>query len=147
MKKTVLFVGGIVAVGAFLWWAGSIEPNDPNVLAARGLHSHSKIEIFIEGEKIDIPAGIGLVGGHNPIHSHDGEPGVIHMEFDGRVTFKDVELGNFFKIWKREFSKEQLFENVSGEKGVVSMLVNGEESLEFEKYQMKDGDEITIRFE
>ena len=147
MKNTILTVVGVLAIGVFLWWAGSLSSSDPETLAARGLHWHTKIDIFVKGESIEVPANIGLIGGHNPIHTHDEEPGVIHLEFDGKVTYADTELGNFFKIWNKEFSSTQLFEYVNGEEGVVSMTVNGEVNTEFEKYQMKDGDEVVISFE
>ncbi|MBL1434231.1 hypothetical protein COB87_001495 [Candidatus Wolfebacteria bacterium] len=147
MKSILITIAGFATIVGLLWWAGSAGANDPDVLSTNGIHWHPELEIYIEGEKFEIPANIGLVGGHSPMHTHTGEPGIIHMEFDGRVTLKDTELGNFFDIWKKDFSSTQIFENINGEEGSVFMTVNGEENLEFETYQMKEGDKIVVRFE
>lgn len=124
----------------------SDNPNDP-IISKNGIHYHPEIEIYIYGEKQEISANIGLVGGHNPIHTHDAD-GIIHLEF-GNVIVRnsDTHLGNFFKIWNKDFNSNQIFEHLNGPDGNVSMTVNGEPNLEFENYPMKDGDKIVIKYE
>jgi len=102
------------------------------------------------------PVRIGIGAVHNPMHTHE-EDHVIHMEFQGRVTKDDLTLGRFFKVWKREFNANCIFsaeggsasgrEYCNGSEGTLKMLVNGQENSEFEQYQMKDKDEIEIRYD
>jgi hypothetical protein len=138
----VLLVGGV-----WLSNFSSSEPGDEeNVISKNGIHWHPELEIFVHGEKVEIQEGIGLVGAHNPIHTHDDLP-LIHMEFSGKVTKEDTTLGEFFKVWGKEFSSTQLLDKHNGPDGMVRMFVNGEENTEFEKYHMHDKDKIEIRYE
>lgn len=140
----VVVVVLLIAGGA--WLTNSLEGGDETVISNRGIHRHPQVEIYIQGEKQDIPTGIGLVGKHNPIHTHDDD-GIIHLEFSGTVRDDDTRLENFFRVWGKTFNSEQIFEYENGPEGVVSMTVNGEPNLEFENYLMQDGDLIEIRYE
>ncbi len=71
---------------------------------------------------------------HNPMHTHDDEPGLIHMEFGGKVTKNDLALQKFFDVWGKNFGTAK------------SMMVNGVENSEFEDYRMQDGDMIEILY-
>ena len=95
------------------------------------------LEIYVKGEKLEIPENIGLGAVHQPMHTHDDLP-VIHLEFSGVVHEKDLVLGQFFKNWgkdMRSFGRD------------MSMTVNGETNSEFENYVMGDGDKIELRYE
>lgn len=125
---TLAILGGIV------WVA---KPSRADQIVSRGgLHWHAQLAIYIKGEKQEIPAGIGIGAVEQPIHTHDTS-GVIHMEFGGLVYKDDLKLGQFFKIWGKQFNSM----------GKVEMFINGEPNQEFENYQMKDGDKIEIRYE
>src|SRR3989344_3271064 len=138
MKKSFLiFVTVIILLIGAGWWSKSLQQNDPNIISRNGIHWHPLLEVYVKGEKIEIPQNIGLVGVHSPIHTHDDLP-IIHMEFSGKVTEEDTKLRNFFKVWGKEFLS-------FGER--VTMTVNGQENTEFENYQMHDGDKIEIRYE
>lgn len=128
----------ILSVG-LIWWArGNQQPTDQNVISNRGLHSHPELAIFVKGEPIEIPQSIGLNGAaHNPIHTHDDVP-VVHLEFESLVTREDTRLGEFFKVWGKDF--REFGQN-------VTMTVNGKESTEYENYEMQDGDKIELRYE
>ena len=130
-------VAAVLLFSGAIWWSKSLSSDDLSVIARSGLHWHPLLEIYVEGEKIEIPQNIGLVGVHNPIHTHDDLP-IIHMEFSGKVTEEDIKLENLFKVWGKEFLS-------FGER--VTMTVNGQENTEFEDYQMHDGDKIEIRYE
>jgi len=130
VAAVLLFLGAI-------WWSNSLSSDDLSIITQSGLHWHPLLEIYVKGEKIEIPQNIGLAGVHSPIHTHDDLP-IIHMEFSGKVTEEDTKLGNFFKVWGKEFLS-------FGER--VTMTVNGQENTEFENYQMRDGDKIEIRYE
>lgn len=142
---TFAILGGIIWVYV---QSGTTENAPGNELISRsGIHFHPHLSISIKGKDIPIPMGIGLSGTvHNPIHTHDPD-GVIHLEFDGRVTEKDTILKKFFEAWGKDFSKDSLLGNMTGVGGVVTMFVNGKENLEFENYHMKDGDIIELKFE
>lgn len=145
--KNILIAGGVVIFFvASIALSNILQSSDPTLISTRGIHYHPQLEIYIQGEKQEIPAGIGLVGGHSPLHTHDPD-GVIHLEYGGTVHAEDTTLGRFFEIWGKKFSKDQIFDFVNGPEGVVSMTVNGVPNTEFENYHMKDGDKIVIRYE
>ena len=148
IKRYLIYgLAGFLVVGGFSWLlvtAPSISEEE--IISKNGLHWHVSLVIRVKGESQDIPANIGLGIVHNPIHTHD-LTGVIHMEFQGLVVKDDLELGQFFKVWDKQFNKDCIFEFCNGADGSVKMLVNGEPNAEFENYSMKDGDKIEIRYE
>lgn len=69
-------------------------------LTAEGvtLHTHQHLDLYVNGQKISIPDGIGnneSQGFISPIHTHDST-GVIHVESPRVQPFF---LGQFFDIW------------------------------------------------
>jgi hypothetical protein len=104
-------------------------PDDPNALTRKaGLepetketlihHVHAHLDVFVDGESVLVPAGIGIeiddpgvkrgtdpvaYGGIeecdepciSPLHTHD-ESGVLHTE---SATEEDNTLGQFFTEW------------------------------------------------
>lgn len=152
-------IGGIslltlsILVGAVFLLSGNSNvkssiPKD-QIVAENGIHWHPKLLISIQGKKQEIPANIGIGAVHQKIHTHpeDNKEGVVHMEMQGIVTKEDTKLGNFFKIWGKEFNSTQIFDKENGKEGKVVMLVNGKKNMEFENYHMHDGDIIEIRYE
>ena len=141
MKKIFIIISIIIL--ALVVWAvlskSSVSKN-PDTLATNGLHWHSTLAIYVKGEKVEIPANIGLAGVHNPIHTHDEDSaqGVIHMEFSGLVRKSDTRLNQFFKVWDKDIGS-------FGQN--MKMTVNGIENVEFGNYEMKDGDKIELRYE
>jgi len=131
----------IVLVGAVLFIlpakSGNVSSNDPNVVATNGIHWHPQLEIFVKGEKVEIPQNIGIGVTHQPVHTHDDLP-IIHLEFSGVVKREDIVLGQFFKNWGKDM--RSFGTN-------MRMTVNGIENTEYENYQMKDGDTIELRYE
>lgn len=142
---TIMIIATIVFVIGMIVWAKSMQSDntnvstvdDPDVLSTNGIHWHSKLEIYVKGVKQDIPSGLGLLGVHRPMHTHDDVP-TIHLEFPARVTRNDTKLGNFFEVWGK---------NPSDFGQIVTMTVNGESKTELMDYQMKDGDQIELRYE
>ncbi len=144
----VVLVGGVLLLSNQNKADSSIPQEQ--IVSSNGLHWHPKLEIYIKGEKQEIPPGVGLAGSvHQETHTHDedAKDGVIHMEMNGLVTKDETRLANFFKIWGKKFSSTEIFDNVSGEEGKVRMMVNGVETDQFENYLMRDGDKIEIRYE
>lgn len=153
-EKKVLLIGGIITVlflfGAifFLSKSDNLDIPDDQIVTRNGLHWHPKLSIYIKGEKKELEDAIGLGAVHQPMHTHteDYKNGVVHMEMQGVVTKDETKLGNFFRIWGKPFSKTKLFDQESTQPGAIKMTVNGKENTEFENYQMKENDNIEIRF-
>ena len=143
----MLIVAGMI--GIFLLG----EQGDPGasvrgeVVSQEGVHWDPMLAIIIKGEKQTIPANLGLGGGHNPIHTHDAS-GQVHFEYSqGPVTKDQLSLSKFFQLWGKTFNSEQILNSRNGDGGKVSMLVNGQPNTEYEKYQIKEKDQIEIRYE
>lgn len=137
IKTLYILIGLAVLIIGGVGWSKYLQSSDPNVASTGAFHWHPELTIYVKGEKQEIPQGIGLVGNHKPIHTHDDVP-IVHMEFGGAARKEEVTLGTFFKNWGKEF-------NSFGSN--VKMTVNGKENTEFENYQMKDGDKIELRYE
>lgn len=146
----LLLVGGV-------WWSNNLETkqledsgvNTSDIISKNGVHWHPQISIYANGDKQDIPANIGIGTKYastptydqnmrmTAMHTHETD-GTIHLEFSGTVTKENTKLKNFFSIWGKDFMELG---------STVTMTVNGEESLELEEYEMKDGDKIELRYE
>lgn len=145
---TILFVVGI----SFLLASNSSNTTsipDEQVVTRSGLHWHPKLSIAIKGQKQELTDGIGLGAVHKQMHTHteDYKDGVVHMEMSGIVTKDEIRLGNFFRIWGKEFSSTKILDKINGSDGKVKMMVNGKENTKFENYEMNDGDKIEILYE
>ena len=143
-KKIVIIIAStvivfILALGVFLQSTEQKEETrDESLVSQKGLHYHADLAIIVKGKRVDVPPNTGLVGGHNPMHTHDGEPNIIHMEFPGIVRADDLMLGEFFKVWKKDMRSFG---------ANMKMTVNGKENTEFENYHMKDKDKIELQYE
>ena len=154
-EKKIIVIGGIITAlflfGAVFLLSKSDNPDIPEdqMVARNGLHWHPRLSIYIKGERRELEDTIGLGAVHQPMHTHteDYKNGVVHMEMQGIVTKDETKLGEFFRIWGKQFSKTKLFDVESTQSGVIKMTVNGKENTEFENYQMKENDNIEIRFE
>jgi len=127
------------------------------------MHIHPRIEIFIDGQRVAIPANIGIDSNlwkdrslerygmpmpdmpempyMSPLHTHDTS-GVIHVE---STVNREYTLGEFFDVWGVTFNESCIFDRCSG--GSVVILVNGVRNSEFRNHVLNDGEEIHIRFE
>lgn len=157
MSGETKFIGGIGVLtivilvgGVFFLSRGSTSsiPKD-QIVSETGLHWHPRLTVTIKGQKQEIPANLGIGAIHQEMHTHDGDAkdGVIHMEMKGIVSKDDTKLGNFFRIWGKEFTATKIFDKRNGQNGTVKMAVNGQESKDFENYLMKDRDRIEIKYE
>ena len=126
--------------------SGTANSGNDAIISHNGIHFHPKLDIYIGGILQAIPAGVGLSPIEHPIHTHDAD-NVIHLEFSGLTTVNNTRLQEFFIIWGKQFSSNCIFDNCNGPSGTVKMFVNGQPNNEFEKYPMKDNDQIEIRYE
>jgi len=106
------------------------------------MHIHQELRIIIEGREIVIPEGVGLpLNCMQPIHTHD-DTGTLHVESPYRYPYT---LGDFFTIWGKPFSSQQILDCKADPTHRIVMTVNGVPNNEYEKYVMNDGDKIVIR--
>jgi len=144
----------ILIIGFAIWaiYALMTGPNSFDTLSASeinigshkniALHIHSDLEIKINNQSFPIPANIGIQTGiMRPLHTHDAT-GEIHIE--GPYA-RDFKIGEFFDVWGETFNSSCIFEQCT-ENGKLKMLVNEQESQQFENYILKDGDKIVIEF-
>jgi hypothetical protein len=137
--KTGLIIGGAtfaLLVGG-VWWSQSLQGSDSEVLARGGLHWHPQLEMYVKGEKLEIPQNVGLRGIHRPVHTHEDLP-LIHLEFGGVVRKEDVMLGEFFESWGKDMRSFGTS---------MRMMVNGVENTEYESYIMRDNDVIELQYD
>jgi hypothetical protein len=61
------------------------------------VHIHQHLDLYVDGRKVTVPAGIGIdpAVGYAPLHTHDPS-GVIHVE---SPTARTYTLGEFFAVW------------------------------------------------
>lgn len=87
-------------------------------------HIHSYLAIYANGQPVTVPPGVGIVAppgsgeaalGSNgltqciyPLHVHDTEPNIVHIESPVKKTYT---LGNFFDIWGQPLSATQMMGN------------------------------------
>ncbi len=149
-------IGAIgLLLGIYSLFAAS-KTTDNIFLSNRPVHWHPDIEIIIKGEKVAVPADIGIGSKYadNPfydsmmdmtnMHTHD-DSGTLHWEVMMHApTPQDMYLGNFFQVWEKTFNKNCIFEFCNEPEGSVKMFVNGKSNNDFEKYIVRDGDKIRI---
>jgi hypothetical protein len=89
------------------------------------LHIHQHLDIFINGQTVAVPAGIGIneiAQFISPIHVHD-DSGIIHVESPVVQTFT---LGQFFDIWGVRFTNQCIGSYCTNEAASLKVYVNGE---------------------
>lgn len=142
--------GALVVLGGIGWfgWKVATAPTIPeeDIVSRQGIHWHPALEIRVKGERVEIPAGVGLGARHADIHTHEVNDR-LHYEMNRPVRRQDLRLGRFFEIWGKRFDSQCILEDCNGSDGTVKMLVNGQPNSEFENYLVRDGDVVEITFE
>lgn len=108
------------------------------------MHIHPHLTIKILGQQQEIPANIGISSQTcmRPVHTHDNT-GKLHLEFP---TWTDVKLGEFFRVWNKPFSKNEILDYKVDEKHEIRVTKNGEPNYDFESLIMRDLDQIEIEY-
>ena len=78
------------------------------------LHIHEHLDVFVDGERVVVPAGVGIDPASrfiSPLHTHDTS-GVIHVE---SPTVRPFTLGEFFGVWGCLARKRRLGGYTAGE--------------------------------
>jgi hypothetical protein len=129
----VVFLGGV-------WSSNTLQnraDGTSSIVSRNGLHWHPTLEIFVRGEKVEIPPNLGLGAVHKPVHTHEDLP-ILHLEFSGMVREQDIMLQRFFDNWGKDMRSFG---------AGMRMVVNGRENRDYENYIMQDGDRIELRFD
>jgi hypothetical protein len=122
------------------------------------MHIHPMLKITVDGQAQEIPNNIGIEGvdgdtSHDQaldsspclhfLHTHDAT-GKLHVESPLETDYK---LSDFFAVWQKSFSKEQILDFKADAEHRIRMTVNGQESTEFENLIMRDEQQIEIIYE
>jgi hypothetical protein len=87
-------------------------------------HIHQHLDVFVEGKRVTVPAGIGIdpnLRFISPVHTHDTS-GVIHIE---SPTIRRYTLGEFFAVWGVRFRGGCLAGYCGGNGRTLRVYVNG----------------------
>jgi hypothetical protein len=111
----------------------------------QALHIHSRLELYVHGQKIPVPAEIGITSDvTSPLHTHDAT-GVIHVESSEQRTFT---LGEFFDVWGVRLTQSCLGAYCDGDEGTLRIFVNGDPiDASIRALPLRDQTEIVLTFE
>jgi hypothetical protein len=72
-----------------------------SAMEGTAVHIHQHLDLYVDGRKVTVPAGIGIdpAVGFAPLHTHDPS-GVLHVE---SPTVRTYTLGQFFDVWGVRF--------------------------------------------
>ena len=87
------------------------------------VHIHQHLDLYVDGRKVLVPAGIGIdpAVGYAPLHTHDPS-GVIHVE---SPTVRTYTLGEFFAVWGVRFTPSCLGGYCAGGGRQLRLFVDG----------------------
>ena len=106
-------------------------------------HIHPHLRIVINGAVQTIPASIGVsLSCMHPVHTHD-TAGTIHVESPEQ---RDFTIGDFFAVWDKKFSKDQILDSAVDVQHEVIITVDGQQSDAYENLVFKDKQEIVIEY-
>jgi len=137
-KKTLKFLGitAIIAISVGLGSTliqGQFSQDNPLKVCIDDRNTPYKIkaslEIFIDGEKVDIPANIGLNEGECQRTMYTlTDDGTIYAEWEEEFPF---EIGHFLWMW--DFPLRDMDQSKS------TIYVNGKESTHFINHPLQEG--------
>ncbi len=111
---------------------------------ATKFHIHPHLEIIINGVGQEIPADTGITYAcMHPIHTHDTS-GTLHIE---SPVQRDFTLGDFFAVWEKPFSKDEVLGYKADSSHNISVSVNGKVVDTYESTVLYDKDQIIISYE
>jgi hypothetical protein len=104
-------------------------------------HVHANLRIFVHGERVDVPNGIG-VGADEiaSLHTHD-DTGTIHVESEATRGFT---LGEFFDVWGVRLSGTCVGGYCESGKDRLRVFVDGEEVAANRRDTVLDDQEVIV---
>lgn len=155
----LIIIGTILAIfiGFIVYVVNNPLPNPYSKMTSRELaklclpmegdvmHIHPQLTIIAKKQSMFPPAQIGVnaqKGCMGPLHVHDAN-GIIHIE---SPIQKDFTLGDFFAVWDKTLSRNQILDDKVDSEHGLKMYVNGKESTDFENLILKDKQSIVIDY-
>jgi hypothetical protein len=105
------------------------------------LHTHQHLDVFVNGKRVVVAAGIGIGQGFiSPLHTHDAS-GVIHVESS---TVRSYSLAELFAVWGVRLTKTCL----AGEcgEGKLHFFVDGKPATDPNLIVLTHHQEIAVAF-
>jgi len=104
-------------------------------------HDHAYLNISFSGTHQPINQLIGITSAcTRPLHTHDAT-GVIHIESPVPHEFT---LSDFFLVWNKVFSADQILDRQAGSGHTITMTVNTVPNYEFGALRLQNGQYIDI---
>jgi Zinc-finger of C2H2 type len=109
-------------------------------------HIHAHLDIIINGAYFLVPSQVGIPSNcFYWLHTHD-ESGIVHIE---APTHRDFTLGQFFDIWNKKLSNDQIFNYVASANNPLNVYINGTkvpDGTNYRDIKLNAHDEIAIVF-
>jgi len=107
-------------------------------------HIHAHLDVIINGAYFLVPSQIGIPSNcFYWLHTHD-ESGIVHIE---APTHRDFTLGQFFDIWNKKLSNDQIFNYVASANNPLNVYINGTkvpDETNYRDIKLNAHDEIAI---
>jgi len=153
-KKYMMIIIPIVIAVAAAGTAGAVLYPPAPVMAISGVechraeqtnyHVHSHIDVFVDGQKKEVPASIGILSSPSCffwLHTHSSD-GVIHIE---APQTREFTLGQFLNIWNQTRDSNGLFNSVSDKN--VTAYVNGNQfEGDYRDIQLESRKQIVLAY-
>ena len=111
---------------------------------ATQFHIHPLLSIIADGKNIEIPANVGVTSAClHPLHTHDAT-GRIHVESPEK---RDFSLADFFAVWGKAFSKDQILDMKADSEHMIKVAVDGAEVSTFENTILRDKQQVVVSYE
>ena len=147
IKNWIILIIVLAGIGYFIFLLFSSEAVES--YSGGQVHWHSRIDVFVCGNKFDMPNPFGNEHLGSPLlHTHDDQ--LIHIE--GTVwKAEDITLSKYMEAIGLNFKDDELIDKVNGdlcdgEAGMVKLFVNGVENSELANYVIKDDEDYELRF-
>jgi len=118
--------------------------NSQHVGLAR--HDHAQLNITFSGSRQPIDEGIGITSGcTRPLHTHTNDRiGLIHIE---SPVAHEFTLSDFFLVWNKAFSADQILDKYAGSGHSITMTVNGVPNYEYGALRLQNAQYIDINWQ
>jgi hypothetical protein len=115
-----------------------------NSMEQFAMHIHAHLDIIINGVYFLVPSQVGIPGNcFYWLHTHD-ESGIVHIE---APMLRDFTLGQFFDIWGKKLSNDQIFNYVADANNPLNVYINGTkvpDGTNYRDIKLNAHDEIAI---
>jgi hypothetical protein len=120
-RKNIYVIGGILVVAFGLmfygsqrstpvvdaYWPGTNIACLPNGHVNVDVHTHTKLEIFVNGVQETVPANVGISDTcMAEVHTHE-EDNELHIELVDD-TGRNITLGDFYTVWGQDIQRSGL---------------------------------------